>query len=85
MPTSQQMAQEIANAGRSQRIFLARLRALIRADDPAVVGIMTGTRLCPFGGGTDGERESCIFGHPGCECADWAAHWEARQGKDSDQ
>lgn len=33
--------------------------------------IMRHTDLCPFGGGADGKRVACAFGHPGCECADW--------------
>ena len=28
------------------------------------------TNLCLYGGGLNGERTSCEFGHPGCECDD---------------
>lgn len=33
--------------------------------------IMARSSLCPFGGGLDGERNACRFGHPGCACDDW--------------
>lgn len=39
--------------------------------------IMRHTDICVFGGGRvrDGvaRRDSCRYGHPGCECADWRA------------
>lgn len=44
----------------------------LRAENGALLTIlMTQTRLCPFGGGRDGKRESCRYGHPGCACQDW--------------
>ena len=44
--------------------LLARIRELEEM-------ILRHTDLCPFGGGADGKRNACAFGHPGCACADW--------------
>jgi hypothetical protein len=43
-----------------------------------IEAIMLHTRLCPFGGGRNGRREACRYGHPGCACVDWLAQYEEK-------
>lgn len=55
-----------------------RLRELSSANRLALEIIIRETRVCPFGGGKNGQRTCCVFGHPGCACDDFVADMRER-------
>ena len=61
------------------KVLIAEMDRLQAERDALLRRIMTKTRLCPFGGGKDGERKECRFGHPGCACMDWFTAYEEKQ------
>lgn len=58
------------------RAYWKKLQLAIETNPQIGNAIMRQTNLCPFGGGMDGLRASCQFGHPGCACVDWYTRHE---------
>jgi len=61
----------VASWKEEEALWKEREAALVARAAELEALIMRHTDLCPFGGGADGKRVVCAFGHPGCECADW--------------